>query len=1134
MIKIDNKYTESQNNVISDRGHNLLVSASAGTGKTTVMIERIAQLLAKDVDVSEIVVVTFTNLAAAEMKNRLAQKLSAQRGNSRAIEQLEKLDSANISTLHSFCSELLRNYFYIVDIDPTFTILDSNIVATLRKNALDEVFLQYFVEKDEIFMRAYKIFATSRQEDKFKNVIYKLYEFSRCINEFSQWYLAKRRNLTEYSDNNALVLTILDEIKASLAYYAKRMDDLAMRSGELALTFASVFEANAKLIRNIDTSNLQNALFGLGKLWSLLNRLPSRSAKKDFGADKVFEEKIRQDYESLRDKELKTYLAKYSDLCRGNNVEQLWTEINATVEYLDKLVEIVARFDETFYRMKKERGGIDFNDLEHLTLQLLKNEDALSAIKEKYKLIFVDEYQDTNPVQEAIIVALAQTNNLFMVGDVKQSIYGFRGCEPQIFVDKKNHYQQTDCGVVQELNDNFRSNKEILDFVNEVFDDIMTVEFGKVDYANEARLKGATLPVLKVPSISVDLIVKQEKEAREIDALYDITQGDTEQEAKQGDLIARRIKDYVGLAYKDKNGNPCRIGYGDIVILMRSLTGKAIDIYNSLISANIPVVANFKVDGYSSKEVRDLINLFRALDNPYNDVYIVGACLSPFGGFSESELGTIRLDTEGRIPFYDRLQNYARSGNNDQIKHKIDALMALLVQLRFYSRSASVSEVAIKAAQMTDYQLYIQSLPNGALRMRKWYAFIDGVKDVAYGESIEKFLAYIDESDENKKEESISGGNAVRMMTMHASKGLEFPIVFVVGLETPFQFDDDQVMRNFDLGIAMDYYDFDEMRFAPTLSRFACNLFNKNKQREEEMRLLYVAMTRAKYVLAMTGVVDEKDLTAAPKMAQKARSNLEWILDALKKKYKTVRDITESNLSLNIVREIPLAEQTEEQYLCKQSTDEQSALENLDYVYPYEAQKDMPSKVVSSQLDKEYLDVSDSYEHTIYAESDRNFVGTAYHKVYQYVDYTANKAQIKQTIDGLVHEGKIERRYADKLDVDLIFSTLNNAELAKLLQEGAVYHEIPFMLLAPYDLLSVDKRFSDDTMLQGVIDLLVIGKEEATVIDFKYTAHSDKIETNYAAQLNSYKLAVQRICGIEKVSCYVLSIADNKLIKIGA
>ncbi|MCM1395811.1 MAG: PD-(D/E)XK nuclease family protein, partial [Corallococcus sp.] len=637
--------------------------------------------------------------------------------------------------------------------------------------------------------------------------------------------------------------------------------------------------------------------------------------------------------------------------------------------------------------------------------------------------------------------------------------------------------------------------------------------------------------VLNCQSVRLDLLVANRREPREITDLYDMTVTEEEDEFGQGKAIAKRIKEYVGAEYVDKNGVKRRIGYGDVVILMRSLTSKATDIYNALIAARIPVSANFRTAGYSTKEVKDVINLLRVLDNPYNDVYVAGICLSVFGKFSESELGIIRLDTEGRIPFYDRLKKYAKNGANNVIVSKIDNLIALLAYLRFYSRSSSVSDTVIEAMRLTHYQLYVQGLPNGSLRMRKLYAFIDGIKDAPYADSIEKFLSYIDEAEDNREENGIWQSDAVRMMTMHASKGLEFPVVILAGLETSFQFDRPSVACNFDLGLAMRYYDFSTMRFANTLSYAACGMFNNTKQREEEMRLLYVAMTRAQFSLNLVGTTDEKQLKSLPKLPTKANSNLDWILAVLKERYGDLTSVN-GNVEVNIVTNAcDASDEAEQSYLCAQKDTAQEVMRRISYRYPYETQTAMPSKVVSSALDKAYID-NDAPEFVLNADDDRNFIGTAYHKVYQYVDYNATEEQIIETIDGLVNEGKIERRYADKLDVKLIYSTLNNPELRALMSKGKVYREMPFMLIAPYDKISVDKRFTDDTILQGVIDLLIVGETSAAVIDFKYTSRSDKAAVNYKAQLASYKLATRQICGIDDVSCYILSITDNKLIEM--
>lgn len=1123
------KFTASQQNVIDFRGKNMLVSASAGTGKTTVMIERIVSLIEQGADVSEMVVVTFTNLAAAEMKARLAAKLSEKRNNAHVLEQLERLDGASICTLHSFCSELLKNYFYVVDIDPAFTILDSVTVATLRKNTLDDVFSQYFSEKDDVFRRVYKIFATHRREENFKNTLLALYDFSRCLENFSEWYAQKRVNFVNFSNDNPVITTILQDIAQSVEYYARNAQAIAERSKDEGLTYTDIFRHNAELLAGIRLDTLEHALFDLAKI--SLQPLPRKTKNSVFTE---IEEVIRQDFKDVKD-DFEKFAGRYATLCRGESIATLWEETKQSTLYTDKLVEIIERFDEAFFQEKKQRGGVDFNDLEHLTLQLLNDRETLADVRNRYKLVFVDEYQDTNPVQEAIVSRLANADNLFMVGDVKQSIYGFRGCEPAIFVDKYERYKADGSGRVEELNDNFRSNSEILNFVNIVFDGIMTPSFGKVDYKNTAELQGKTPPSLKTPSTRVDLILKAERERVEVDGLYDITAEATSYDGvKQGELIVRRIKEYVGMAYRDKDGASKRINYGDIVILMRGLTSKATDIYNTLISYNIPVSAGFKVDGFSTKEVRDFVTLLRVIDNPYNDVYLIGACLTSFGGFTERELGIIRLDTEGRIPFYERLQKYTETGLNGEITYKISAFLEFLRKMRFYSRSATVHELALYVINERDYHLYVQSLPNGGMRLAKFYAFIDSVKDSSYGATVDKFLAFVDETEDKRAESGMSSGNTVRLMTMHASKGLEFPIVILAGVESQFNFDNNTVETNADLGLAIRYYNFQNMRVADTLGVTACGMFNKTKQREEEMRLLYVAMTRAKFALNIVGTISDRQFRALPKLPTRAMNHLDWLLAPVKEQMNLPKCV--DGLEINLIDDLVDNQdvQERENYLCEQTVDVEEIKSKLSYEYKYARETRMPSKVVSSALDKEYIDVTDEPqpEYTLNVNNDRNFVGTAYHKVLQYVNYTADVGEIATLIDSLARDGKIEQRFAEKLDVELIHRVLNNPDLQKLLKRGKVYHEIPFMLNVPYDQVAKDKRFSDEVMLQGVIDLLVIDGNKAVVIDFKYTSHSDRVEENYTAQLNSYKLAVQRICGINNVSAYVLSIEDNKLIKM--
>ena len=1135
-------YTSDQQKVIGFRGEkNMLVSASAGTGKTKTMIECIATLIEGGARVDEMVVVTFTNFAAAEMKERLVDRLSKNKGNPRAVEGLENIDSASICTLHSFCNELLRNYFYVLDIDPAFAILDEATVATIKNEVLNDLFHEYFANDDKVFKQVYKIFSSKRKEENFRKILFRLYAFSRCLENFEQWYEEKEKNFLEYSDDNPIVRAILDDVAQTVKYHRGILLRLADNCREEGLdAIANVLEHNADVLNDIRLGNLNDAIVDLGS-YKFTNMV---SVDKTAEMGDV-EKQTRAQYDKLL-KKLGAFRKKYASLFRfdkGETMESIWKENQLAANYTRKLAEIIIRFDQAYFEAKKQRGGVDYDDLEHLCLKLLADDATRAEVRNRYKYVFVDEYQDTNPIQEAIVKAISSDGNLFMVGDVKQSIYGFRGCEPSIFTDKYNEYDATQKGQVEKLNDNFRTNYEILDFVNVVFNRVMTASFGKVDYTR-AQLQGKTKPKFATLSTRVDILVAAEKEKRQVEGVYDVTETrEKSAEMTQGELIARRIKEYVGMAYTDEVTNEQgakvkvtkHINYDDIVILMRGMKDKAVDIYNALVDNNIPVTANFKTDRLASKEIKDLVNLFRAIDNPYNDVSLVGACLSSFGDFSEAELGNIRLDTEGRIPFYNRLQKYAEKGLNSVTTQKIEAFFELLEDLRFYARSASVDEVALRVLQKTNYHLRVQGLPNGDLRVKKLYAFIDGLKGASYAQSIDKFLFYLDETESNRAEEGLSQSGAVRIMTMHASKGLEFPIVFVAGVETSFKFDTYAVEQNSGLGLATCYYDFVTMRKAETLGFCAARLVNQKKQREEEMRLLYVALTRAKFLLNIVACASQDYLKSFSTLPSQANSHLDWLLPAVWE----LRDTGKvNNLDINVP---PVFEQDSVKDDNRDETDEtavdvEAIEERLRYQYKYASETLMPSKIVSSALDKEFIDLTDEpqAEFTLNANSDRNFVGTAYHKLYQYVPYDANIEQINQTLAELVAGGIIDREYAKQINVELVYETLHNPELVELLAGGKVYHEIPFMLSVPYDEVAKSGAFHDEVMLQGVIDLLIIKENKAVVVDFKYTSRSDLVEQRYQMQLNSYRLAVQRIMGVTEVETYVLSIADNKLIKFDA
>ncbi|MCM1042719.1 MAG: UvrD-helicase domain-containing protein [Corallococcus sp.] len=1138
-------YTDKQKEVIETRGSNLLVSASAGSGKTTVMIERLFRLIKNgEIDLSNVVVVTFTNLAAAEMKKRLSDKLSAEKNNPAVAEQLEKIDGCSISTLHSFCCDVLRNYFYLVDIDPNFAILDDTTVGKLRSDSLAEVFKTYYDSDDEVFEMLYGIFSKKRNEEAFKAQLLKLYEFARCQADFYGWYGKSRNNMLCFGQDNVILTAILKDIRKNFDAFRQMWLNLADGFAQAgAQECCTVCQGNADGFA-IGNADLEKALLFTQE--AQITSLPRKNAKREAGLDAETMESLRERFKSVK-ADCDDFLNAYRQLTDGKDYQTLLDETRDTVKFTDKLTEILFKFEEVYTAAKKEKGGVDFGDLEHLTLRVFGDEEARAQLREKYKLVFVDEYQDTNDVQEALICCLQNTCNMFMVGDVKQSIYGFRGCDPTIFLGKYRDYGLDGKeNKVIELNDNFRSDKQVLNFVNTVMDYAMTEDFGKVDYAGTSRLKGAKSQQSKFPSVQIDVIEGEKREKPFAKGLYDVTVQTNDVKTfsrSEGEVVALRIMQLVGSNIVCSDGNVKRMGYGDIVILSRGMKDKALDVYNVLAEHNIPVVADFKTENHKNKEVKDLLNLLRVIDNPLCDVPMTGVCLSHFGGLTEQQLADVKTATaDYKFSLYERLQYY-QSSHNDETADKITRMIDGINHYRFYGEGATVDALVLEIFAQSNYTLRVSGLPNGNLRLQRLYAFADSLRGKYYSQSVDKFIQYLDESAGDVADEGISRINAVRIMTMHASKGLEFPVVFVIGTNGKFVNDYPVVECNAESGLAMKYYDFEAMKVYKSLASVGVGLFNAQKSREEELRLLYVALTRAEnhlFVVCSDCLRYVKNASGRP--PQNAQSHAEWILSAMKHKYGDafVDGFDGDGVCLTVWNrdEVNAVEAQAEAdgLLCKQYTDWNAQLTKMNYVYSFASEKEIPTKVVSSALDKMYLDLTEEPPSAVIADDfnkrgdDTNRkLGIYYHKVYETVDYDADLPAIKSHIQSLADAGKIESEYAPLLDADLIYATLHNQQLRKLMN-GNVYHELPFMLNCEFDEIVGGKR--GKTILQGVIDLLVINQDKATVVDFKYTYASDNLEERYAKQLSSYGYAVRNITDIQNVECYVLSIADNKLVKI--
>lgn len=1126
------KYTPNQQQVIDTRGSNILVSASAGTGKTTVMIERIYQMISSgEVDIGNIMVVTFTNLAASEMKHRLATKLMSD-NRAGIASQLEDIDNCAISTLHSFCSDLLRNYFYVVDIDPSYTILDETTASALQQQALDDVLKQYYTDQDEVFDRLYAIFADNRKDIKLRQEILSQYDFASTLVDYQSWYNSCRQHyMTLDNQDNVLVSSLVQDILTNYHEVATLWRELGQLFDSYGMSkhAKDCYHNNAVLsINHQDIAGLITLIQGL-ELCSL-SRVMSNSIPQ--GVDQQYLMAIVKNTKDAT-KELQQRYA----LFEGKSWQQLVQESVSTIQYTDKLVEIVLAFKSRYYQLKKQRATLDFADLEHLTLTVLQDKHALSQLQNKYKYVFVDEYQDTNAVQEAIISQLAKTDNLFVVGDIKQSIYAFRGCDPLIFLQQYNRYRDGKGvdGKAIVLNDNFRSNRYILNFSNIIFSHVMTAKFGKVNYRQEALLKGEKEHICNTPIVNIDVIDNNRQEQQLADGIYDITAVTQDTNAlSQGKVIAKRILSIVGSTIKLSDGTVKRISFGDIAILSRSMTAKAREIYNQLVKHNIPVVAPIKASDNVGKEIRDIITLLRVIDNADNDIYMVGCCLSCFGKLSESDLATVRLATNHiKGTFHQRLNHYLHN-NVDSISDKVSKLLQLIDKLRLVSQSACVDEVLLTLLTDTDYQLYIEGMPNGHLRTRQLFNYIDSLKDLYYAQSVDKYLQHIDNTD-SRLGSTVSGGNAVKMMTMHASKGLEYDVVFVVNCETAFKIDHNIVARNKSMGMAIDHYDTDNMTTCNSVGRFCCDLSTTISAKEEEMRLLYVALTRAKYHLFVV-TSGTKLLATSPNKIVSANNHASWIFASLAGRYGQLEDgFCQDNISIKVWDNSSMLDTQQmdnSSLLCPQSDNLQQVLDSINYQYPYRTAIDAPSKVVSSLLDARHMDNAEQFKVVSVTTDMQHYadIGTAYHRLLEEVALASTLDTVNDTLARLVECGEIDKTIATSIDCNMVHRAINNSQLLEVCQ-GKLYREVPFMHSVDYNQVA-DTNITDKVILQGIIDLLVISDNSAVVIDYKYISNSSNVRQRYYRQLHSYCLAVQQITGISNVDSYIMSIKDNRLIKM--
>lgn len=1087
------KYTPEQELAIKARGKNILVSASAGSGKTSVMIERIVQIILNgEAEINEILATTFTRYAADQIKNKLSRELKkACKTNPSLARQLDQLPYANISTIHSFCNNMLKSYFYKLELDANFKIIETIDEEEYKSRALDRVFTLYYENKDQNFLTLLKKLIHKRSDNALRESVLTLYDY--IVTEVNpKAYLQK--SLAKYTPEGVEELTknYLAELKADLQSFVK---PILVLMEEFGATDDGVYPMLCDMLTDIKRGLDAESFDDLKSICKNKYELTRKAYKKTpelivaKGKAKAQRDLIYKVYE---------YIEPYC-----NSLQNLEYHYK-TADDFKSLVRIVEDFTAEYKSIKSDAGVIDFADLEQLMIKLLEDEEVVEDIRGKFKFIFVDEYQDVNPAQEYIIKKISN-DNLFLVGDVKQAIYGFRGSDSDLFVATEQDYKQGN-GIFIELNKNFRSARAVIDGVNNIFSTVMRADSG-VDYASRQMVYGEGYGEHEGSCSVYPYYDKNERDkAVDITEVYDLVKHAQErvldEDYIEGNIIANIIKDSVGNTYYDLATKSLkRIQYKDIVILSRGLSTDAEKLADRLATLGVRVEINNKNCEVVYPEISMLTEILRLIVNFNSDTALVSALKSPMGRFSEKELIEIKKNFK-YDSFVEAFNKY--SGELDQ---KINEFKQTYAKLRLCAEIEDASQVIGKIFSITPTEAIVGAQMYGDEKLKRMYKFMETGK----GYTVDEYLDRLSSGKLSFTLESQSA-DSVKIMTMHSSKGLEFPVVILAGCGKSYNTRDLTKSLIFDrtLGVAFTYFDeTTKTRYTNLPFREYVKYKLKRKLAREEMRLFYVATTRAKYRLHIVGQTKQiKDEFDENEIAFMNR-----YIDYVKTSDMALEDVV-----------VPQGQQSEQNKLviCYEGDEVASKkiAQTLAYLYPYKDDIPIKSSVTGVSFgEKKIYEVTNEFGETS-AEK-----GTAYHRFLELWDF---KQDWKEFYKTSAKENMLESEY-ELLNESVLEKICSMREFSTL-KNFVLYKEKEFIVGVPYNLLA-DSESTQEVVIQGTMDLLAVSNEKAIVFDYKYSSiKEDKdLAEKYRKQLALYVYAVEKLLNIP-TEAHLINIYSQKIV----
>ena len=1179
------KWTEEQQKVIDTRDRNILVSAAAGSGKTAVLVARILALVtdpAHPVDIDRLLIVTFTNAAAGEMRQRIRDALEARAEeapeNAHLQRQLVLIHNAQITTIHSFCLQVLRSHFHMIGLDPGFRIADEGEMLLLRQDVLKETLEEAYelgagevhTTETEEFRQLLEQLAPGKDDQAVQNALLQVYQFSLGQPWPDEWLAGCRmaycrpdkeetppepdwvrfvvkdtkRVLADVREEILYAITLCQAEHGPYMYEKAMQDDLAM----------------------VETLQAADSYRELAKAFAVSGTYTRLSTKKDESVSKEQKEQVQELRAGIKDALASVRVQYFYD--RPEALEETFYASGVVVRALTRLVE---RFMEKLTEKKREKNVLDFSDLEHLALEILVVHDetgiqaspAAMEYAEQFEEIMIDEYQDSNLVQELILNSVAGRGrgeaNRFMVGDVKQSIYRFRLACPELFLEKYQTYRELENACRIDLHKNFRSRSEVLDGVNEIFRQIMTENLGGIVYDKDAMLYPGAV------------FAPDSGEARRLPEFLLLDPEDQDKQEAEARLVGMQIQQMVGSfpVWDAKRSAYRPMAYRDIVILLRTVSGWAETFGEVLSDMGIPCFTGSQKGYFSAVEVRTVLAYLEVLDNPVQDIPLAAVMRSPIGGFSDEALAKLRSASEERR-FYDCCTAYRDNGEDAALRLALDTFFR---QMEYFREKAAYTPIHLllwEILDVTGYGAYAAALPAGRQRKANLDMLVE--KAIAYEATsyrgLYHFIRYIEslkryEVDYGEASLGTESDDTVRIMSIHKSKGLEFPVVFVSGLGK--QFNETELRGRLALhssfGIGCDYVDTTLRLRQPSLLKKVIQKTSALENLGEELRILYVAMTRAKEKLILTGAVPNASQkleawqtlnvrameTLSYSTLTKASSYLDWVLPAL---------LQHSGKDCFLLRVLSAEDLLEESKEAKASDlwrvlehpkEEPEARRYLERVfsaeYPYEQEQAISGKVSVTELKKQTQLPEEHEGLELYPVKESkgtvprfraaettmpgSMRGTIYHTFMENLDF--HKKDVLETqLEEWIKCGKMTRDEAAAVRISDIRRFLESdigLRMERAEEGGRLHREQPFVLGVPAHEIRSCWQSEELVLVQGIIDAWFEEDDGIVIVDYK----TDRVRTmqtlagRYHIQLEAYAKAVARLTGKTVKECGIYS-----------